>query len=87
MLTVILISLGGLVILTEWLWRRTSQFLIYQGESRIRRGRSLAHLASEHYRPEGYRWLGWYRLAYLATNVAILLAFFFLASQLWGRTA
>jgi hypothetical protein len=87
MLTPILTSLGVLVILTEWLWRRTSRFRIYQGESRIRRGRSLAHLASEHYRPEGYRWLGWYRFAYVATSIAILLAFFFLASQLVGRTA
>jgi hypothetical protein len=87
MLTPILISLGVLVILTEWLWRRTSQFLIYQGESRIRRGRSLAHLASELYRPEGYGWLGWYRFAYLVTGIAIVLAFFFLTSQLLGRTA
>jgi hypothetical protein len=87
MLALIVISVGALVILTEWLWRRTSQFLIYQGESRIRRGRSLAHLASAHYRPEGYRWLGWYRLAYLTTNVAILLTFFFLLFRLWGRTA
>jgi hypothetical protein len=87
MLILILISLGVLIILTEWLWRRTSQFLIYQGESRISRERSLAHLASVHYRQEGYRWLGWYPLAYLATSTAIVLAFFFLTSQLLGRTA
>jgi hypothetical protein len=87
MLPLILISIGALVILTEWLWRRTSKFLTYQGESRIRRGRSLAHLASEHYRPEGYQWLGWYRLAYLTTTIAALLAFFFLIFRLWGRTA
>jgi hypothetical protein len=49
MLTLILVSLGALIVITELLWRRTSQFLIYQGESRIRRGRSLAHVASEHY--------------------------------------
>jgi hypothetical protein len=87
MLTLSLISLGVLVVLTELLWRRTSQFLIYRGESRIRRGRSLGHLASEHYQPGGYRWLGWYRLAYLATSIAFLLALFTLASRLWGRTA
>ena len=87
MLALILISVGALVILTEWLWRRTSKFLIYQGESRIRRGRSLAHLSSEHYRPEGHEVLGWYRLAYLTTNVAGLLAFFLLIFRLWGRTA
>jgi hypothetical protein len=87
MLTLTLIGLGVLIVLTEILWRRTSQFLLYRGESRIRRGRSLAHLASDHYRPEGYRWLRWYRLAYVATTIAFLLVFFVLTSRLLGRTA
>ena len=73
-----------LYIAQEWLWRRTSSFMIYKGESRIRRGRSVAHLSSEHYTPEGHRWLAWYALAYLATGISFLVAFLTLGSWLAG---
>ena len=42
----------ALFLVQEWLWRRTSRFLLYKGESRMRRGRSLAHLDSTLYAPE-----------------------------------
>ena len=55
-----------------WLRRRTFQFLRYTGPSRIRANRALTHLASEHYLPEGVRYLGWLRLV----TVALVLSFF-----------
>ena len=39
-----LAAFAVLFLVQEWLWRRTSRFLLYKGESRIRRGRSWAHL-------------------------------------------
>jgi hypothetical protein len=76
-----------LFVIQEWLWRRTSRFLLYKGESRIRRGRSLAHFDSMLYAPEGHSWLTWYRLAYLATTIAFLVAFLTLASRWMGHPA
>jgi hypothetical protein len=81
MLILALIGLAASIVVTEWLWRRTSRFLIYQGESRIRRGRSLAHLNAEHYRPEGLPWLSYYRWAFLAMNIMLGLSLWTLVSR------
>jgi hypothetical protein len=82
-----LAAFAALFLVQEWLWRRTSRFLLYKGESRMRRGRSLAHLDSTLYAPEGHRWLTWYTVAYFGTSIAFLVAGATLASWCAGRPA
>jgi hypothetical protein len=67
-------------VLEFWLRRRTFQFLRYKGESRIRANRALTHLASEHYLPEGARYLGWLRLVTLALMLSFFAAFWAVVS-------
>ena len=65
----------GLGILQFWVRGRAFRFLRYTGESRIRASRTLTHLETEHYVPEGARWLGWLRLVTLLWIVSFLVAF------------
>ena len=62
-------------ILEFWLRRRAFQFLRYTGPSRIHANRALTHLASEHYLPEGVRYLGWLRLVTVAWMLSFFAAF------------
>ena len=70
-----------LALLEWWVRQRAFQFLRYKGESRIRANRNLTHLASEHYLPEGEKWLGWLRLLTLAEMVAFIAAFWAVVSS------
>jgi hypothetical protein len=67
-------------ILEYCLRRRAFRYLRYTGPSRIRANRALTHLASEHYLPEGVRWLGWLRLVTLLWMLSFFAALWAVAS-------
>jgi hypothetical protein len=67
-------------VLEVWVRRHAFRFLRYRGPSRIRPNRSLTYLASEHYLPEGARWLGLLRLVTLLWILSFLAAFWAVVS-------
>ena len=71
--------LGGLEF---WVRHRAFQFLRYKGPSRIQANRALTHLQSEHYSPEGERWLNWLRLITFLWMLSFPPAFWALTSWL-----
>lgn len=64
----------ALMLLELWVRRQAFRHLRYTGESRVRAD-TLAYLASEHYLPEGARWLAGLRLVTAACIVSFLAAF------------
>jgi hypothetical protein len=62
-------------IVQEICWHKAARFLVYRGESRIRRSRNLKHLSALHYRPEAKRWLFCLRVATVAMMATFIWAF------------
>lgn len=67
-------------VLEFWTRRQAFRFLRYTGPSRIQANRALTHLASEHYLPEGARWLGRLRLVTLLWMLSFFAAFWAVVS-------
>ena len=67
-------------VLEFWTRRQAFRFLRYTGPSRIRANQMLTHLASEHYLPEGARWLGWLRLVTLLWTLSFFEVFWAVVS-------